>query len=89
MKRITLFFTAALLAAPTFAAEDLCTVNLQKLDNRKAEMTTLVSPMKEQVEEHRVEAEKARDAGDLESCGTHAAKALQMIEAPGDDGNAN
>ncbi|MES2818663.1 MAG: hypothetical protein V4812_06705 [Pseudomonadota bacterium] len=89
MKRIALFFTAALLAAPTFAAEDLCTVNLQKLDDRKAAMTTLGSPLKEQVEEHQMEAEKARDAGDLENCGAHAAKALQLIEAPGEDGNTN
>ncbi|MET1080461.1 MAG: hypothetical protein ABWY06_20800 [Pseudomonas sp.] len=88
MKRIALFFSAALLAAPVFAA-DLCTVNMQKLDDSMATHANLASPLKEQVAEHKKAAEAARAANDLETCGTHAQKALQLLEAPGDNGEAD
>lgn len=86
MKHMMLFFTAALLAAPIFAADDLCSLNLQKLDDHKTALLTLGSPLKEQVEEHRTQAEQARDAGHLESCINHSAKALQLLKAPGYNG---
>ncbi|MGV8843212.1 MAG: hypothetical protein ACOH2I_08225 [Pseudomonas sp.] len=85
MKPIALFFTASLLASPVFA-EDLCTVNMQKLDDMMATEMTMASELKVQVEELKMQAEKARSAGDLQSCGTHAAKALHMLEDPADDG---
>ncbi|MCU1762409.1 hypothetical protein NTD84_22155 [Pseudomonas sp. 14P_8.1_Bac3] len=40
MKRsvlLGLFVTASLLASPSFAAEDLCAVNLKTIDNAKAQ----------------------------------------------------
>lgn len=87
MKRIFLFGIVAALASPTFA-DDLCTVNLQKLTDNMATATTLAPPIKEQVEEHKMAAEEAQRAGDLENCGAHALKALQLLQAPGENGDA-
>ncbi|OEC34376.1 hypothetical protein SAMN05216600_11522 [Pseudomonas cuatrocienegasensis] len=87
MKRTALFFAAAVLAAPAFA-DDLCTVNLQKLDDSLT-TSTVGSPLKEQVEEAHQAALKAQSAGDLQACGTHAEKALQMLERPSTDGSSS
>lgn len=79
MKRTALFFAAAVLASPAFAADDLCTVKMQQLDDNTNAMETLGSPLKEQVEEHKMMAEKARSAGNSEDCATHATKALELL----------
>jgi len=85
MKLAALIVTAALAASATPAfADDLCAINLQKLNDILTTEPTLAEPMKMQVEEHKKEAEKAQSAGDLEACGTHAEKALQLLDAPGD-----
>jgi hypothetical protein len=84
MKFIALLFTASLLASPAFA-EDLCTVNMQKLDDMMATEMAMDPALDAQVKELQMQAEQARAAGDLETCGTHAAKALHMLEAPADD----
>jgi hypothetical protein len=77
----------AVLASPAFA-EDTCTLGLQKLSDNKAALTTTASPLKEQVEEHIKSAEAAQRVGDTETCGTHAEKALQLLQAPNKDGSA-
>lgn len=77
----------AALASPAFA-EDACTVNLQKLSDSSAALTTMASPLKEQVEEHMKAAEEAQRMGDMEACGTHAQKALQLLQGPSQDGGA-
>ncbi|UCJ18506.1 hypothetical protein K5Q02_09130 [Pseudomonas sp. MM211] len=87
MKRVSMFVIAAVLAAPAFAADDLCTVNLQKLDNAVAAKATIADPLKSQVEEAKKQATDAQAAGDLKACGTHAERALQLLDAPGDDGS--
>ncbi|MBU3058342.1 hypothetical protein [Pseudomonas indica] len=87
MKRTILLITATLLTAPAFA-EDLCAVNLQKLDDTMATMTAS-DPIKENVEEHRKAAEEARAAGDLETCASHAEKALQAITRQGEGNETN
>lgn len=87
MKRVSMFVIAAVLAAPAFAADDLCTVNLQKLDNAVATKATIADPLKSQVEEAKEQALQAQSAGDLQTCGTHAERALQLLDAPGDDGS--
>ena len=87
MKRVSMFVIAAVLAAPAFAADDLCTVNLQKLDNAVATKATIAEPLKSQVEEAKEQALQAQSAGDLQTCGTHAERALQLLDAPGDDGS--
>ncbi|HZX15382.1 MAG TPA: hypothetical protein VFF22_00735 [Pseudomonas sp.] len=74
----------AMLASPAFAT-DICTVNLQKLSDSKAALTTMTSPLKEQVEERIKAAEEAQRAGDLETCGTHAEKALMLLQRPSKD----
>jgi len=53
-----------------------------------AALTTLASPAKEQVEEHKKAAEEAQRAGDVETCGAEAEKALQLLQKPGGDGGA-
>jgi hypothetical protein len=50
---------AAARASPAFA-DDLCTTNLQKLENSSAALATLASPVKKQVEEHKKAAEEAQ-----------------------------
>lgn len=87
MKRLSLFCIVAALAAPAFA-EDSCTVNLQKLADSTAALTTAASPVKEQVEEHKKAAEEAQRAGDVESCSAQAQKALQLLQGPSEDGGA-
>ncbi|WP_079204752.1 hypothetical protein [Pseudomonas sp. CC6-YY-74] len=87
MKLTILFFTAtvAISAAPAFA-EDLCTVNLQKLNDSMTTETTTAESVKMEVAELKKAAEEAQSAGDLEACGTHAEKALMLLEAPGENG---
>lgn len=77
----------AVLASPAFA-EDTCTLGMQKLSDNKAALTTMASPLKEQVEEHMKSAEEAQRMGDSETCGTHAEKALQLLQSPSKDGGA-
>lgn len=88
MKRVSMFVIAAVLAAPAFAADDLCTVNLQKLDNAMTTKPTVAEPLKQQVEEAKKQATDAQAAGDLKACGTHAQRALQLLNAPSEDGNS-
>ena len=78
---------AAVLASPAFA-EDTCTVNLQKLSDNSTALMTMASPTKEQVEEHKKAAEEAQRTGDVEACGAHAQKALQLLQGPNKDGAA-
>ncbi|MEK8081291.1 hypothetical protein [Pseudomonas sp. XK-1] len=77
----------AMLASPAFA-EDTCTLGMQKLSDNKAALTTMASPLKEQVEEHMKAAEEAQGMGDSETCGTHAEKALQLLQGPNKNGAA-
>ncbi|TWC40229.1 hypothetical protein FBY03_103176 [Pseudomonas sp. SJZ079] len=83
MKRTALFFTVTVLASPAFAAEDLCTVKMQELDNSMSVIENLGSPLKEQVEEHKMLADKAKNMGDTEACATHATKALDLLQETG------
>jgi len=75
----------AALASPAFAA-DTCTRGMQELSDNSAALTTMASPLKEQVEEHMKAAEQAQRMGDSETCGTHAEKALQLLQGPSKDG---
>ena len=88
MKRVSMFVICAALASPVFAADDLCTVNLQKLNDSVATKATLAEPLKGQVEEAKAQAVQAQSSGDLKTCATHAERALQLLEAPGEDGGA-
>ena len=59
MKRSVLFILAGLVATPIFAADDVCTMNLQKLSDYKATASTLGQPLLGQIHDARVEAQKA------------------------------
>jgi hypothetical protein len=85
MKISTLFIATAMIASPAFAFEDLCTVNMQKLDDRSTEILLLGSPLKEQVEDLKVQAMTAKAEGDLETCGTHSGKALKLLKVEGSE----
>lgn len=91
MKRTALLITAALLTAPVFAATDLCSVNLQKIEDAKATSPILGDPLKEQVAEFEAKAKQARADGDLEKCASSAQQALTLLEKQnkeiGDEGS--
>ena len=88
MKRIALLFTAALLASPAFAADDLCAVNLQKLNDALATNTTIGDPIRQEVQDLRMKAEQAQQAGDTEGCINASSLALQRLQQPGTDGGS-
>lgn len=88
MKRIALLFSCALLTAPVFAASDLCSVNLQKLDDQMASTSMLSEPVKKQVEDLRDAARKAQQAGNTQECSGNASQALTLLEKS-DKGGAN
>lgn len=77
---------ATLLSLPAFAAEDLCSLNLQQLEDNLASGDPLGEPLRQQVEELQAKAEHARDAGDLETCTALSEQALQLLQAPGEEG---
>ena len=52
-----------------------------------ATKTTLPEPLKQQVTDAKKKATDAKAAGDLKACGTYAQEALQLLDAPGDDGS--
>jgi hypothetical protein len=79
MKLIIMLFAAAALASAPAFAEDLCTIQLQKLDNKETQVITLGSPAKEQVEELTQQAKDAQSAGNTEACISHSAQALQLL----------
>jgi len=87
MKLTALLISTALLASPVFAT-DLCATNLQKLDDGLTSKTT-GDPLKQQVEELRTKAQQARDTGDSDGCIASSTKALQLLEAPADNGSAS
>ncbi|MCY1549966.1 hypothetical protein D9M68_861750 [compost metagenome] len=88
MKRTALLFTAALLASPAFAADDLCAVNLQKLNDALATNTTIGEPIRQEVQDLRMKAEQAQQAGDTEGCINASSLALQRLQQPGTDGGS-
>jgi hypothetical protein len=88
MKRTALLFTAALLASPVFAADDLCAVNLQKLNDALATNTTIGDPLKQEVQDLRMKAEQAQQAGDTEACINASSLALQRLQQPDTNGGS-
>ena len=86
MKPLTLLF-ATLLVGPVFA-DDLCTLNLKKLDDHVTTLVTLGEPLKGQVEEQHKKAQEAHRAGNIEGCIVYSTKALHLLEALGDNGSS-
>ncbi|MCE4068528.1 MULTISPECIES: hypothetical protein [Pseudomonas] len=87
MKRAALLITAALLASPAFAA-DLCSDNIQKLDDA-VKTTTNNTQAQEQAMRLQEQAAKAQAAGNTKECIAHTEKALQLLKKNSGDGGAN
>ncbi|WP_068828298.1 hypothetical protein [Pseudomonas sp. BMS12] len=80
MKRTALLFAATLITAPAFAADDQCSLNMQKLDDELTTNTTLGEPLKTQVEELKTQAMTAQQAGKTEDCAAASNQALMLLE---------
>lgn len=78
-----LFVTAALLASPVFAAgndKDLCQINLDKINNGKALLTTDTSGKSGEIDTAVSQAKAAHAAGDDKKCIEITAKAVQDLQ---------
>ncbi|MDY7563318.1 hypothetical protein QN366_17295 [Pseudomonas sp. CCC3.2] len=89
MKRTVLtglFLTAALLASPVFAAEDLCGANLQTIKDSLSSSTNLGNDEKMNLEETQKSAMAAHKAGDEKKCIELTTKAIEQNDKT-DTGN--
>ncbi|NER61339.1 hypothetical protein G3435_17965 [Pseudomonas sp. MAFF212428] len=83
-----LLLSAALLASPVFAAEDLCASNLQKIDDNRVSNGSNAEGMDDAVSKSVQEAKMAQAAGDKEKCIAITSKVLvdQDKSTKGDSG---
>lgn len=75
-----LFAAATLLASPVFAAEDLCAINLQKIDDSMATAGATSEGLDKSLTEHVDKAKAAQASGNKEDCITITSKVLQRLE---------
>jgi hypothetical protein len=87
MKRAALLITAALLASPAFA-DDLCSTNLQKVEDAM-KTTTNNTQAQEQAMRLQEKASQAQAAGNTKECIAHTEKALKLLKDNAGDGGAN
>lgn len=92
MKRTALsglFLSAALLAAPVFAADDLCATNLQKIDDNMATAGATSESLDDAIAKHVEEAKAAQAAGNIKDCIAITGKVLERQEktTKGDSGS--
>ena len=87
MKRAALLITATLLASPAFA-DDLCSTNLQKVDDA-VKTTTNNTQAQEQAMRLQEKAAQAQTAGNTKECIAHTEKALKLLKDNAGDGGAN
>ncbi|WP_019410428.1 hypothetical protein [Pseudomonas psychrophila] len=91
MKRTVLaglFVSAAMLASPVFAAEDLCQINLQKIDDAVATLNATSENTKKDIHDLVTKAKDEQAAGKTEDCiatSTLALQRLQNLTKGGDD----
>lgn len=86
-----LFITAALLASPVFAADDLCGANLQTLkDARTSSSTNLSTDTKAELAKTETQAIAAQEKGDTKECIELTTKAITALKntGSGSDGGA-
>jgi hypothetical protein len=74
-----LIVASALVASPVFAAEDLCDVNIQKIEDAKTTSMTLGDPAKSQFDDAYKEATAAKAAKNEEKCIARSTDALQIL----------
>ncbi|MEB0204033.1 hypothetical protein [Pseudomonas sp. CCC3.1] len=91
MKRTALaglFVCAAMLASPVFAAEDLCQINLQKINDAVATLNATSENTKDDINALVEKAKGEQAAGKTEDCiatSTLALQKLQNLTKGGDD----
>lgn len=87
MKRTALtglFFTAALLGSPVFAADDLCSANIQALKDAHTSSGTNLSPEdKTAIEKTMAAATAAKTAGNEKECIEITTKQITMLKNTG------
>lgn len=77
-----LFITVTMLASPAFAAgtkDDLCQINLDKINNGKALLATDTSGKSGEIDTAVSQAKAAHAAGDDKKCIEITSKALQSL----------
>lgn len=85
-----LLITAAMLAPPAFAAgndADLCQINLDKINNGKALLSTDTSGKSGEIDTAVSQAKAAHAAGDEKKCIEITSKALQDLQNLDKGGN--
>jgi hypothetical protein len=75
-----LFAAATLLASPVFAAEDLCTANLQKIDDSMATAGATSEGLDKSVTKDVDDAKAAQASGDTAKCIAITSKVLERLE---------
>ena len=75
-----LFMTAALLASPVFAADDLCSGNLQKIDDQLTSLSATSEDLVKSVKDQADDARAAQAAGNDKDCIALTTKALKDLE---------
>lgn len=78
MKRIAMILSLALLASPVFAA-DLCSENLQKID-QSMQTTNRSDTVQEQAMRLQEKAAQAQEAGNDKACVAMTEKALRLLK---------
>ncbi|MHC6223913.1 hypothetical protein ACYU03_03870 [Pseudomonas sp. X10] len=82
-----LFAAVTLLASPVFADEDLCTLNLQKIDDKIATAGATSEGLDKAITEHVDKAKAAQSAGNNEDCIAITSKVLERLEKTEKGGN--
>ncbi|HDS1683143.1 TPA: hypothetical protein QEM39_004756 [Pseudomonas putida] len=75
-----LFAAATLLASPAFAADDLCTANLQKIDDSMATAGATSEGLDKALTEQVDKAKSAQAAGNTKDCIAITSKVLERLE---------
>ncbi|MFT8233270.1 hypothetical protein ACLNBI_17170 [Pseudomonas guariconensis] len=75
-----LFAAATLLASPVFADEDLCAINLQKVDDNMATLGTTSEGLDKAITERVDKAKAAQASGDTKECIAITSQVLERME---------
>lgn len=75
-----LFAAATLLASPAFAADDLCALNLQKINDSMATAGATSEGLDTAVQKHVEEAKQAQASGDKEKCIEITSKVVERLD---------
>ncbi|MCY1269306.1 hypothetical protein D3C76_901360 [compost metagenome] len=86
MKATYLIIATALLAGPVFAAdEDVCSTNIQKIDESMKNTAASDATVQDQVMRLQEKALQAQAAGDTKGCVASSSEALKLLKRSGAD----